>query len=275
MAQGLDPRPTPIQRFGRELARVRKARGLSQEALAPHLGVSKSLIGHIEIGDRTPKEDLATRCDRFFDTGDLFLRLCRNITTPASPGWYIRWTDEIEPRAHILRSWDPMLVPGLLQTEDYARAIFRGHIPVGNDEIENKVSARMRRQLILERDDPPTLWALLDEGVLHRLIGSPEIMLHQLDHLLKMTERLNVTIQLIPRDTTCTVGWSSGFVLAELKDHPDVISVEAAGRSHVSTEQSLVATIWSMYDKLRAEALRPHESLNLIKEARGRWQSGT
>ncbi len=275
MAQDLVPGPTPTQRFGRELARVRKARGLSQEALAPHLGVSKSLIGHIEIGNRTPKEDLAARCDHFFATGDLFTRLCRNITAPASPGWYIRWTDEVEPRAHVLRSWDPMLVPGLLQTEDYSRAIFRGHLPASNEEIENKVSARMRRHLILERDNPPTLWALLDEGVLHRLIGSQETMLRQLDYLLEIAERLNVTIQLIPRDTTCTIGLSSGFVLAELEDQPSVISVEAAGRSYVSAEQSLVTTIWSMYDKLRAEALRPSESLNLIKEARGRWAPRT
>ncbi|TDC05303.1 XRE family transcriptional regulator [Nonomuraea longispora] len=151
MAKDLDPRLTPVQRFGKELARTRRDHGLTQVALGRRLGCSSSLIAHIEKGDRTPKPDLAVGCDQVFGTGDRFSRLCRSIASPSGPGWYLRWTDEIEPAARILRSWDPLLVPGLLQTEDYAQAVFRGDLAGASpQQVQDGVSARMRRQLILD-----------------------------------------------------------------------------------------------------------------------------
>jgi transcriptional regulator with XRE-family HTH domain len=272
MANDLDPRLSPAQRFGRELARVRKAAGLSQVALSGHLGCSSSLVAHIEVGTRTPKTDIAERCDRFFDTGDRFVRLQREISSPlAGPGWYIRWSEEIEPRARVLRSWDPLLVPGLLQTEAYARALFAGGLARTEEEVELKVKARMHRQSILDRDDPPIIWALLDEGVLSRRIGEPEVMSKQLDQLIAMSQRPNTTIQIVPQDTRTTVGLTSGFILAELPDSPTVVSVESSVRGGASAEHDFVAQVWDIYDKLRAEAYRVPESLEKIEEARGRW----
>ncbi|TDD16684.1 XRE family transcriptional regulator [Nonomuraea diastatica] len=114
MANGLDPRRTPVQRFGKELARTRRDHGPTQVALGRRLGCSSSLVAHIEKGDRTPKPDLAAACDQAFGTGDRFSRLCRSITSPSGPGWYLRWTDEIEPcpRAQELGpAPDPRLAP--------------------------------------------------------------------------------------------------------------------------------------------------------------------
>jgi transcriptional regulator with XRE-family HTH domain len=272
LSNDLDPRLTPVQRFGRELARVRKAAGLSQVALSKHLGCSASLVAHIEIGDRTPKPDLAARCDAHFDTGDRFTQLQKDFTSPvAGPGWFIRWADEIEPKARVLRSWDPLLIPGLLQTEDYARALFAGGLVTTEQEIEDLVRARMQRKKILERDRPPILWALLDETVLQRRIGDPAVMCGQLDHIMSVASRPTVTVQLVPQDTRCTVGLTSGFIIAELPDAPTVVSVESSGRGEALVDHEFVSQTWDRYDKLRAEAYRPDESLGRIKEARDRW----
>lgn len=274
MANDLDPRLTPAQRFGRELARVRREAGWTQARLGKRLGCSSSLVAHIEKGDRTPKRDFAVGCDEIFGTGDRFARLCRNITSPSGPDWYIRWASEIEPNARALRSWDPLLVPGLLQTEDYARALFRGGLlDTSDQEVEDAVNARRQRQLILERVKPPALWILLDEWVLDRLIGSPVIMYEQLGYLLDVANRPNVTIQLLPRDTPCTAGLASGFIIAEMPDSPTVVSIESAGRGEVSAEHEFVLMIWGCYDRLRSEAFSAVQSLEKIKEARERWKS--
>lgn len=133
----------------------------------------------------------------------------------------------------------------------------------------------MHRQSILDRDDPPIIWALLDEGVLHRPIGSSDLMRAQLEHLLTMADRPSVTIQIVPYGTQCTVGLESSFILAELPDSPTVVSVESSGRGEASAEHDLVTQTWDRYDKLRAEAYRIPESLEEITKVRGRWLSGT
>lgn len=276
MANDLDPRLTPVQRFGKELARTRRDHGLTQVALGRRLGCSSSLVAHIEKGDRTPKPDLAAACDQAFGTGDRFSRLCRSITSPSGPGWYLRWTDEIEPSARVLRSWDPLLIPGLLQTEDYAQAVFRGDLAGASpQEVENGVSARMRRQLILDSDAPPTMWVLLDEMVLRRPVGAPHVMAAQLDHLVAAANRPYLTVQLVPFETPCTAGFLSSFIIAELPDAPTAVSVDSAGQGEVSAEHDFVALIWDRYDRIRAEAYRPGNSLKIIEEARARWNDKT
>jgi transcriptional regulator with XRE-family HTH domain len=272
MSNDLDPRLTPCQRFGRELARVRREAGMTQVRLGKRLGCSSSLIAHIEKGDRSPKSDFSRGCDEIFNTGDLFVRLCRNITSPSGPGWYIRWADEVEPRAKVLRTWDPMLIPGLLQIEDYARAVFRGGLATSEQEIEDSVSARMRRQVIFNGASPPALWFLMDEGVIRRNVGGPWVMHHQLDHIATIAERQHVRVQLVTQDTPCTAGLASGFMIAELGNEPTVVSVESAGQGEVSAEHDFVSNIWERYDRIRAEAYRPGQSLEMIKEARDQWK---
>ncbi len=278
MANDLGPRMSPAERFGRELARCRKERGLSQRRLADRLSCSPSLVGHIETGSRNPQLDFAEACDKFFELPekDYFSRLCRRIRqSPSGPGWYLRWLDEIEPNATTLRTWDPLLIPGLFQTEHYARAVFRGHLGTPEPEVEDQVSARMERQLIFTRDNPPTLWVLIDEWILQRRIGGPHVMANQLNHLATVGTHHNVTIQIVPADNPCTDGLMSGFVIAELAEAPTTVSVESAGKGEVSAELDLVSLIWDRYDRLRAEAYRPGESLEKIKEAAERWSQKT
>lgn len=276
MVNDLDSRLPPLVRFGRELARCRKEAGWSQRRLAARLGCSPSLVGHIEAGTRNPQLDFAEACDRVFNLSenDYFVRLYRLIhQSPSGPGWFFRWIEEIEPGATVLRIWAPFLIPGLLQTEDYARAVFLGHFSTPEAEIEDQVAARMRRQEILNRDNPPELRVLLDEWVVKRPIGGREVMYQQLGHLAAIAQQRRVTVQLVPYDTSCTDGLLSAFVIAELPDAPPTVSVDSAGKGEVSAEHDLVTRILDRYDRLSTEAYRPGESLEKIKEAVERWNA--
>lgn len=278
MTNELDHHTSPVERFGRELAACRKGKGWSQRRLADRIGCSPSLVGHIEAGSRNPQLDFAEACDRIFELpdGDHFVRLHRRLhQAPSGPEWFLRWLDEIEPGATVLRIWAPFLIPGLLQTENYARAIFLGHFSTPEAEVEDQVAARMRRQEVLSRDNPPELRVLMDEWVLKRPIGGREVMHEQLSHLAAVAARRHVTVQLVPYDTACTDGLSSAFVIAELADAPTTVSVDSAGRGEVSADHDLVARILDRSDRLSTEAYRPGESLQMIREAVERWSPKT
>ncbi|GII75920.1 transcriptional regulator [Sphaerisporangium rufum] len=272
----LDPRLTPAQRVGRELARFRNQAGLTQARLAARLDVSPSLVAHVERGARTLKCDVAGKCDELFKTDGRFTRLCRGLSASVLlPTWFAGWLDEIEPRARVFRSWDPLLIPGFLQTEEYARAVFRGHRKLSEEAVDKRVQARMMRNTLVTRDDPPEIWIPIDEGVLYRNIGGREVMAAQLAHLLLVAEWRNVTLQVVPSDTPCTDGLLSAFTIAELDDAPTAVYVDSAGNGEVSTDHELVSLIWGRYDTLRAEAYRPIDSLAKIREARRKWTEDT
>ncbi|MEV6987441.1 helix-turn-helix transcriptional regulator [Sphaerisporangium sp. NPDC051017] len=278
MPNAHDPRTSPIARFGHELSICRKQKGLSQKRLSEHIGCSPSLVGHIEAGSRTPQLDFAQACDRVLGPpgSDHFVRLYQRIHQPLSgPGWFLRWVEEIEPEATMLRIWGPSLIPGLLQTEAYARAVFLGHYSTPETVVEEQVAARMRRQEILQGDSRPELRVLLDEWVLNRPIGGAGVMREQLDHLAAIAGRRHVTVQIVPYDTTCTDGFSSAFVIAELADAATTVSVDSAGRGEISAEDDLVSLILDRYDRLRTEAYRPGESLKMIEKAIKQWSQGT
>ncbi|MEO3808330.1 helix-turn-helix transcriptional regulator [Sphaerisporangium sp. B11E5] len=275
MVNDPDPSASPVAGFGRELATYRKARGWSQRRLAERIGCSPSLVGHIEAGSRNPQLDFAEACDRVFalPDGDHFVRLHRRVRqAPSGPEWFRRWLEEIEPGATVLRIWAPFLIPGLLQTENYARAVFLGRFSMPEEQVEEQVATRMRRQEALNPNNPPELRVLMDEWVLNRPIGDRKVMHEQLSHLAAVAARRRVTVQLVPYDTACTDGLSSAFVIAELADAPTTVSVDSAGRGEVSAEPDLVMSILDRYDRLNTEAYRPGESLQMIKEAVERWK---
>ncbi|GII83872.1 hypothetical protein Ssi03_18620 [Sphaerisporangium siamense] len=144
------------------------------------------------------------------------------------PAWFTRWTEEIEPRASVLRTWDPLLVPGLFQTEDYARSVFLGAPGITADEVDERVRARVRRGAILDGEVPPMVWALSDEYVLRRPVAAPETMRRQLEIISDLTRRPNITVQIVAPQ--CTTGMRSGFMIAQLgRGQPDTVNVESLG----------------------------------------------
>ncbi|HEY9524856.1 MAG TPA: Scr1 family TA system antitoxin-like transcriptional regulator, partial [Thermopolyspora sp.] len=117
----LDPGASPLALFGAELRRYREKAQLSQESMSKLLICSPGLVSHIECARRSPSLELAQKCDEIFGLDETFTRLYNLLVRSPSPQWFLRWQEEAEPRATVLRSWDPLLVPGLLQTEEYAR----------------------------------------------------------------------------------------------------------------------------------------------------------
>lgn len=269
-----DPETNPAAFLGDELRRARPAAGFSsQDALAAKLGFDRTVIAKAETGERPPTVDvLAAWCQACRLDDDLFGRLAvlaRRGNGPV-PTWFEDWL-RAEGAAHALSIWQPLIVPGLLQIAEYARALF---VAAGADDAkaDELVAVRLERQLILDRADPPHLVAILDESVLHRLIGSPAIMGDQLSHLGSMAERANVQVQVVPSARGANAGLSGGFALASCDDAPDVLAINAV--EDVTEERKpLVRHAALLFDLVRGDALPREESRTLISEAAEQWKT--
>lgn len=271
----LDPSAGPLDFFGAELRRWRTTAGLSQEQLGQRVGYSGAQVGKVETGERAPSQDFVQHCDQALpDAGGLFVRIhaLARRWDGGYPSWFAEWVGA-ERRATSLCWWEPLLVPGLVHTADYARALFEAWRSAGSDdELDQLVGARMERQAILERPRPPALWVILDEGVLHRRIGSGKIMQAQLAHLAGMSGRPNITIQVVPGEVGAHVGLLGGFAIASADSAPGTVYMESPDQGQTTELPSVVAKVSETFDTLRAEALPRGASRDLIRRvAEERW----
>ena len=259
--------------FGSEVRRAREAAGMTQSELGDLVPCDKATVSRIEAGLTQPDEAFARACDAAF---------------PHLDGWFTRfyngsrtWGEAFPPafrpfaaceaEAVALRWFEHSLVPGLLQTEDYARAVLRKHPNSTEEQIEERVSARLARQAVLDREDPPIFWVLLDETVLHREMGEAKLMHEQLLHLATVAQRPNVTIQVISR-RGAHPGLSGAFGIAELLDRHIVVYLETAADGQTAEDPPTVANIELRWDTLRTEAFKGTESLALIESAADTWK---
>ncbi|MER5421787.1 helix-turn-helix domain-containing protein [Streptosporangium roseum] len=269
----LYPSESPTALFGFELRRHRKVKGWSQIQLSKKIPYSVGTISMIETASRPPSEEFARYCDEALEADGALIRLWPMVSHTAAPIWFRPWLD-VEATAEALRSWEPLVVPGLLQTEDYARAVLSGDIGVTPEQVEEQVTARMERQNILKRLQPPLLWVVIDEAVLHRPIGSPAVMAAQITHLLEAGQAPRITIQVLPLKAYSTTGLAGGFAIAQTQGVFDTAYVESAGvMSRVTERPEDVSVLAYRYDGIRSEALSQRESLELIKETLQRWTS--
>ncbi|HUZ38625.1 MAG TPA: helix-turn-helix transcriptional regulator [Streptosporangiaceae bacterium] len=269
-----DPETNPAAFLGGELRRARVAAGFnSQDALAARLGFDRTVVAKAETGERPPTGDvLAAWCAACRLDAELFGRLAvlaRRADGPV-PTWFEDWL-QAEGRSHALRIWQPLIVPGLLQTAEYARALF---VAAGADEAkaDELVAVRLERQSVFDRADAPHVVTILGESVLHRLIGSPAIMGDQLRHLGGMAEQPNVQVQVVPSASGANAGLSGGFALASCDDAPDVLRMEAV-EDVTEERRSLVRHATLVFDLVRGDALPREESRMLILEAAEQWKT--
>jgi transcriptional regulator with XRE-family HTH domain len=274
LVRELDPSAGPLQFFGAELRRARTAAGLSQDQLGQRLGYSGAQVGKVETGERAPAQDFADACDRAFpDAGGLFGRLYQLARRwdGGYPSWFAEWVD-CERRATSLRSWQPLLVPGLLQTAEYAQAILAADPETTEDKLGELVAARLERQAILDKPNPPALWVVLDEAVLHRLIGSRKVMYDQLLHLADTSCRSNITVQIVPAQIGAHAGLLGGFAIASFDSAPGTVYMESPDQGQTTEVPSVVRRLSLTFDTLRADALPRGASRDLIgKVAEERW----
>ncbi|MFI9560278.1 helix-turn-helix domain-containing protein [Nonomuraea endophytica] len=265
MSESERPSVSPLILFGSELRRLRTERGYTIDQLAEAIAFSPSLVGSVERAARRPGRDFAERCEETLALSGELLRLLPLITKEASPKWFRPWT-KIEEEALTLRTWEPLLIPGLLQTERYARAVLKGKPGVSADELEQAVDARLQRQAIFDKPDPPMFSAILDEGVLHRPIGGPSVMREQLEHLLKMTTHFRVTIQIVPLTLGVTTGLLGGFIVAHMPNAQDAVYFESSANGHVTDRTEDLRAVNVRYDTIRAWAHPLHVTEDLIRE---------
>jgi len=272
MALRRDPDKSALTAFADELRAYRALAGLSRDELAEKLAYSPSLVAMIETARRTPSRDFAGRCDQALGTPGTFARLeerLRSVPFPVS----FRPFAAHEAVAVSLRSFEHSLVPGLLQTPEYARAVLGTRPNTSQDEIEDLVAARLARQDVLAREDPPLLWVLIDEGVLYREVGPVEVMYGQLLHLAEMSRRPNITIQVVPYSAGAHSGLLGAFVIAEVDDTPPIAYLDTAAEGETIEEPSVVAQVLLTFDSLRSEALPHGASRDMImRVAEERWR---
>lgn len=262
-ARELDPASSPLAFFGAELREHRTRAGLSQDQLAERLSYSLSLVCAVELAKRTPSRDFAERADDVLETGGELSRLWPLVRQSAYPAWFRPWLD-IEQTARTLQTWQPLLVPGLLQTEEYAREIFRREPAATAEQAEEAVTARMTRQAVLHRPDPPMYWVVLDEWVVRRPVGSAATTRAQVHALQESAELPNVTIQIVPMDAQAVPGLTGAFVIAKVAGEPDLVYLESAGEGYVTDRPQDVESIARRYDVIRSLALPVQSSLDLL-----------
>lgn len=258
--------------FADELRAMRKQAGLSRDDLGARVRYSGALIGMVEAMHRAPTRDLAQRLDEAFSLPGTFTRMeerLRGVPFAAS----FRPFQPYEAEARSLRTFEHSLIPGLLQTPDYARAVLATRPNSTPDEIDGLVAARLARQVVLGREDPPAplLWVLLDEGVLNRPVASRDLMREQLLYLAEVP-RANVTIQVVPYGAGGHSGLLGAFVIADLDDSGSIVYMEDASGGRVGEDAAVVAEVTLRFDTLRSEALPKGASRDLIVSvAKDRW----
>jgi transcriptional regulator with XRE-family HTH domain len=257
----------PVRYFGLQVRKARLAAGWTLAEFGQRTGYDPGHLGRIENGKRPATKLIADMCDRAFpERGGWFGEFYEESRTwIATPPWFRDWVDR-EQRAATLRNWYVGVVDGLLQTEDYARAI-QGVTPgVTDEQVSARVAARIRRQAILTRDNPPTAWFLVDDSALRRCIGSPEIMAAQTAQLTAIAGLPNVTIQVVP--AIAHAGLVGGFALTETAAY-----VETAVAGQVFEDAEINASLLTRFDTLRNEALRASESLTFIERIGEEWKA--
>ncbi|MEU1007216.1 helix-turn-helix transcriptional regulator [Streptomyces sp. NPDC005890] len=256
----LDPSASPLDYFGSELRRKREEAGLTQKELGAIVFCTGSLIGQIETTLKVPTREFAERVDAALMTDGFFSRLVGLVLRSQLPTWFQPYA-EMEAKAAYISTYQCQLVYGLLQTEAYARAVLSVE---HSDQLDEMVAARLERQRILQREQPPALWVVLDEAVLYREIGGPKVMRDQLAHLLGIFGRPWMELQVLPFSVGQHAGMMGSFNVLRFEDHPDLHYSESYDSGHMTANPGVIKERSVGYARLQAEALSPRESAALI-----------
>jgi len=260
-----DGTSNPLRYFGQQVRRARRAAGWTLTEFGQRIGYDPGQISRIENGKRPPTELFAQMCDRAFPDRDGWFGefYAESRTWIATPPWFRSWVEH-EQQAATLRIWQLGVLSGLLQIQEYARAILAVNPGVTEDQVRERLAARLARQAILARDDPPAVWFLVDEAALRRCVGSPDVMAAQLAHLRGVARLPNITIQVVP--SIAHAGLLGGFAVAESAAY-----VETAVAGQVFEDADIIAGLLTRFDTLRNEAFRGSESLALIERMCEEW----
>ncbi|MEV2252041.1 helix-turn-helix transcriptional regulator [Streptomyces sp. NPDC050147] len=256
----LDPSASPLDYYGSELRRLREAAGLKQGQLGGCIFCTASLIGQIETAKKVPTRDFSERVDAALGTDGVFSRLVGLVLKSQLPTWFQAYA-EMEARAAYISTYQCQLVYGLLQTEEYARALLGVDHPGKREEL---VAARMERQRILERQQPPALWVVVGEAVLHQEVGDRDVMRGQLARLLEFRDHPWVQVQVLPYSIGQHTGMMGSFTLLRFDDDPDLFYAESYDAGHMTANSQVIRERSVGYARLQSCALSTEGSAKLI-----------
>lgn len=263
--------------YGAELRFKRETAGLTLEQLAEGSFRGISFLSQIERGERRMPRDLAQHVDEKLQTDGFFQRRCEDARKARQGGHAEYFADvaEMERYAESIEEWAPMIVPGLLQTAAYTRAIVRAAMPRASAcEVEEKVNARMERSELFEQTKPPEFWVILDESVIRRRVLAPELMADLLEHIANVVEATRSIAQIVPETSAAHPLMMGMAKVMTFVDAPPLVYTESLHSGQLIDYPALVKQYRQSYDLLRAAALSPQASLAMIEAAAEDYRNG-
>lgn len=264
--------------YGKELRWKREAAGLSLEAFLEGSFYGKTYLSDIERGERRMPLDLARHADRVLGTDGFFERRCEDVRRArrGPHAAYFEKALEAERHAESIELWAPIILPGLLQTAPYARALVRSAHPAASGEwVEEKVTARLARARLFEDDhETPEYWAILHESLITEPFLAVQDMTAQLDHIAELADRHRITPQIVPRNSGAYPLMAASIMVMDFPDAPPLVYTEASYSGDTIDDPALVKQYRKAYDRLRAVALSPDTSLAMIKAAAEDYRNG-
>ncbi len=254
---------------------------MTQEDVAERTGKDRSTLYRLETALQRPQRSTLIQLMDIYGVDDpQRAELLTLLKESAQRGWMQPYRTELpevysdyigfEDEARSISNYQSLFVPGLLQTEDYARAVIRGTLPHASpEEVENRVLARMGRQALLTRDDPPRLWAIMDEAAARRQVGGRQVMAAQLARLAEAAALPNVTLQVIPFAAGAHPGMPGSFIVLGFADPADqsIVYIDSMAGDLFLEQETEVSRYIVMFEHLRAAALRPDDSIALLAAA--------
>ncbi|WP_440577864.1 helix-turn-helix domain-containing protein [Streptomyces sp. AC154] len=252
--------------FGALLRYYRELAGLSQEGLGIRIGFSKSQVAMVERGQRPPKGDFVPEADAAVGANGALIAVAVKLSFGHLASWFEPFAEE-EAKAVARYEYEQSIMPGLLQTEAHAYALYQAACPpLDDDEIERLVAGRLARQTLLTRKPPTDISFILEISAITRPIGGRDVHRAQLQHLLEMSELRNVHIQVMSPNRETHAGLSGSFILLETDDRRRLAYLEVQGRNFVVSEQPQLGDLFATYGMLRTQAHGLEESRGLIKQ---------
>jgi len=276
------PRATVrLRRLAGAVRRLRETRELSREDVEEQTGINTATLYRIETAKVRPQaRTLSALLNLYEVEKDERGHLQKLLRESKQTGWWQAYTEEMpeqymsfvefEDEAETVWNYESLFVPGLLQTEDYSRALIRGVLPgATKDQVEQRVDVRKRRQAVLEREQPLRLWAICDEAALHRMVGGPKVMREQLMHLVVVAEQPHVTLQVVPFNVGAHPGMPGSFMVLRFDDAPSVVYVDSMAGDLFLEEEGEVARYTGLYEHLRADAHNQDATRQLLTRVAG------
>ncbi|EST38563.1 hypothetical protein N566_06770 [Streptomycetaceae bacterium MP113-05] len=263
-AKKLDPSASVAALLGTKVRRLREAAGLTQQELGDRVFVSHTRIAKVELATDPPGRRLTEQLDEALNAGSALNELWPHLSHSPYPDFSQRFM-ALQASASTIHEFC-QVVPGLLQTEAYARAMLRAGQVYGDWDLEESVAARVDRQAILDRDDAPWLWTILDEAALYRTVGKRTTMREQLAHLVKMAERDRICLRICPRGRVDPAAMSGSMTTLTGRDGSRSVYLEGIRSGALSEDAEDVLRHTVVFDRLTANALDPGKSAELISK---------